>query len=742
MTYFQAKYYVTEYLYFCRYSIIFGLILVLLPILGPARAPAMLANSFVISFWGTILLGFIAAFYCWAIVYTFKLTWISLPLRCMLPFKKKLNPADVKAGWKHVGKTIAENLAVSGYVLFPFSVALLAILLALPLFAIVFINADSSRVNAAIGLAIGVGCALVVRYLSGSIFERLGAQQARGDEEKEKRRAAAWNDELESYGNPENPSLLERFKAVYLRIDRDFNIAPAMRVVHNRAAGFFLCSLLVVIAMGGLFIPTFSFNSSLPALVILLCILTLLTWMFGFVGYVFDKDRVPVALMLGLVGVALVLIPNNHVYRVSKWPENAPSFTANEALAARVKKQRKASAGNERPFVAVAASGGGIRAALWTAYALEHLEEEVDGFGDQVGLISSVSGGSQGSLYYYDRAVLKSGSTVSASKAAGDSSLTALVWGIAYLEFPRLIAGSSLGSYDRGWAQELAWEKHVTNSPTLSSLAENVKKGDYPLHIYNSCFQESAQRYLLSPAIVEPPTTNATEPLTALIKKQELLDRARNSRELDRDMRLVTAARLSASFPYATPQANAADSSSKNPTGSYHAADGGYYDNSGLLTTIEVLDRYLEEHDDAPSRMAIIEIRADAGDFAGEETAVPGNLGMEIIGPPKTAFNVVFGSQAARNRQEVRWVGQIWKERDTVTLRHFVFYLSGGPLSWHLSEMERKRIRAHWPTDADFEEPSSKVTTAREKARAFNAEQLSELRKFMQVQKTSTGNAQ
>jgi hypothetical protein len=54
--------------------------------------------------------------------------------------------------------------------------------------------------------------------------------------------------------------------------------------------------------------------------------------------------------------------------------------------------------------VVVAASGGGITASLWTARVLTALQGEVGtDFTRSIRLISSVSGGSVGTMYFLDR---------------------------------------------------------------------------------------------------------------------------------------------------------------------------------------------------------------------------------------------------------------------------------------------------------------------------------------------------
>ena len=59
--------------------------------------------------------------------------------------------------------------------------------------------------------------------------------------------------------------------------------------------------------------------------------------------------------------------------------------------------------GSDDRLIVVAASGGGIQAAAWTAQVLSGLDTENDGnFGPKVRLISAVSGGSVGAMYFVD----------------------------------------------------------------------------------------------------------------------------------------------------------------------------------------------------------------------------------------------------------------------------------------------------------------------------------------------------
>ena len=381
---------------------------------------------------------------------------------------------------------------------------------------------------------------------------------------------------------------------------------------------------------------------------------------------------------------------------------------------------------------------------------LEQLQQDQSlDFDKRLAIISSVSGGSLGSMYYYDRHVIDSANAHAnaATSAAGTSSLSATVWGMTYIESLRLVAGSMLNPLDRGWAQETAWARQLSNpGQSLSSIAPQVADGSYPLHIYNACFEETGQRFVLAPVHIEPPRTDVTSPRepnatavdTAFQANRPFLDLLN---DYHGDVRLVTAARLSATFPYVSPLAksNISQDADTRRVPSYHAADGGYYDNSGLLTTIQVLDRYFEfldekNPDQIPRKIALIEIRAAPGDFSSVTAgAGTGGLVNELFGPFNTVVNVQFNSQSSRNRQEIRWLGQLWSERHQgVTLQHYVFYLSGGPLSWHLTEDEKQLIRAHWPDDDP--KLAARRTDHPELAAAYehNAACLKNLREFMQ----------
>ena len=78
-------------------------------------------------------------------------------------------------------------------------------------------------------------------------------------------------------------------------------------------------------------------------------------------------------------------------------PEPRPELAAHFAQW----QQHRAADGADAPIIVVAAEGGGVRAAVWTAFALARLDEATCGaFGRRVYAISGVSGGSLGAAFY------------------------------------------------------------------------------------------------------------------------------------------------------------------------------------------------------------------------------------------------------------------------------------------------------------------------------------------------------
>jgi len=435
------------------------------------------------------------------------------------------------------------------------------------------------------------------------------------------------------------------------------------------------------------------------ALFYLLFLLTILVLLFSGASFLLDKVRMPVLVSALALSFLSGIKGTDHFFHVT--PIASPLHLC-PAHAIRAWEEGRARGDREKPMVVVATAGGGIRAAAWTAQALTGLAESPGPVGHDFSsallLISSVSGGSVGNMFvvgsYDANGELNPDLFHGIRKASERSSLSSVGWGLLYPDFIRTVSVvgplmATLGfgqQVDRGSALEdqwiANWRDHVWQSvPTIHQWSEDASKGNRPVAIFNATSVESGQRYLISSTVME--RANLSE--IQFAKDYGLYD-----------MQVSTAARLSATFPWVSPNARASDG--KTAMG-VHLADGGYYDNSGILSAIQ----WLREAQGEIGKHPVIFIVIDS-------TQGPPAQGKswswqrQPVGPLETLLSVRDSSQVSRAKFELGLVID-----DLVASCHDVrsynlLYPPDPltPLSWHLTEEQIDRVRQSWlhPSDS------------------------------------------
>lgn len=375
-----------------------------------------------------------------------------------------------------------------------------------------------------------------------------------------------------------------------------------------------------------------------------------------------------------------------------------------------------------KTLVVVTASGGGIQAAAWTTKVLTELDKELPGFGRSIGLISSVSGGSVGVMQYVGHRgpidqPLTAETKDSINKLARERSLEAVSWGLAFPDFVRAIAPPAAPPLtDRAWALESWWwsqmgrkgnsgDRQAMQEVTIRDLIPLIKEYKIPPIVFNSTCVETGQRVLISPmhADIAPQPDSLDWP-----RVQGVDDRDERSRILDttahqlvskpidfldfydaclvgnrRDdpnagtranLRISTAARLSATFSYVTPVARPCPTQGfgllpliqrrmARPTNlekrlHLHFCDGGYADNPGLVTAIrslkDLLDYYQKNDLAAPFDQVLI-VRIEPFPKTAAEVAKD-NTGYTsaVYGPTAAMHATRVSTQAERGELEMR----------------------------------------------------------------------------------------
>ncbi|MGK7892150.1 MAG: hypothetical protein AB4372_00455 [Xenococcus sp. (in: cyanobacteria)] len=309
--------------------------------------------------------------------------------------------------------------------------------------------------------------------------------------------------------------------------------------------GLYIISVLIYAIFIKIYDPNphkfFDFGEPSESLYIYLLI-WLLTVFLSDLTFRLDKYSVPsIVLLILLSGVGYWIFNVDHYYKLTDIPNDQITLLSE----IQTEEQKTKNFGNletafdnrlqnqpkeNRTLVIVTASGGGIQASGWTAQVLGGLQEELGpSFTQATGLISSVSGGSVGTMYFLDgfddigypvgqnRDEKEKNSTDDNSlefhnqalniifNNATEDWLDAVGWGIAYPDLLRLTGWLSplVDKYnDRGYALEDDWQKNMrdpAHETTLAEWREKSIRGKIPIPVFNATLVEDGRRFLISP---------------------------------------------------------------------------------------------------------------------------------------------------------------------------------------------------------------------------------------------------
>src|SRR5262249_38243966 len=225
----------------------------------------------------------------------------------------------------------------------------------------------------------------------------------------------------------------------------------------------------------------------------------------------------------------------------------------------------------------------------------------------------------------------------------------------------------------------------------LSSWNHKVTIGKLPAVVLNATIAETGYRLLLATTRVQ----KDGKAHTAEIDAADL----HTINERYWDVGIVTAARLSATFPYVTP-ASRSDGAGPQP----HVVDGGYYDNYGMATLVEWLDQALTGARGKIESVLVIQIHGSP--VNSDPTTIQSetkNRGWfyQALAPLLTLAAVRSSGQVAHNDIELGLLQAKWSGLGIpVHSVTFEFPKDETPLSWHLTPDEAHSIEAEWSGEA------------------------------------------
>ena len=277
--------------------------------------------------------------------------------------------------------------------------------------------------------------------------------------------------------------------------------------------------------------------------------------------------------------------------------------------------------GEPVPMLIVATAGGGIRAAYWTATVLEQLERDLrwnrlarssadkppteNLLRNLLFAISGVSGGSVGAAAYAAAVHVHedSGAEVKPTAYLQQDFLAPGIAAMVFIDGPANLL-PDFGQIDRGEALELGFEtasgglvshKFLSFFPTMDEVAR--MKSWRPALLFNATHQETGRRIITSHVKIE---------------RGVIFDSYDALQVLNADIRLSTAAHNSARFTYISPAGNL--SSATNPKHNRgYVIDGGYFENYGAETALELASNAIEAIPDHQNKvkLVILQISSD-----------------------------------------------------------------------------------------------------------------------------------
>lgn len=371
--------------------------------------------------------------------------------------------------------------------------------------------------------------------------------------------------------------------------------------------------------------------------------------------------------------------------------------------------------GVQFPVYLVAAEGGGIRAAYWSANVLARLQDDSGArFGRNVFALSGVSGGSLGSAVFTALMADQASGALANAPCARQQALPYQACAKSVLRRDFLSPTVGYGLYpdmlqrflpvpipqaDRARAMELAWRagwRAATGNDRFSERFDRLWSGaDVPSLLLNATVVDGGNRLIASDMVIDasfPDAYDAFDPALDL-----------------RGMSLATAVHNSARFSYISPAGTVnacraggrlqacADGQPRAPWG--RLIDGGYFENSGVETVRDllfamrpVLLKWQREKGDGYriEPMVIVisnspNAHAPSGQADPRRTRPDRAFLSELLAPPMGLFNTREARATFAVYANSRDMGAILPQ-DTVRFFWFGLESNDTPLGWALAD--------------------------------------------------------
>jgi hypothetical protein len=254
--------------------------------------------------------------------------------------------------------------------------------------------------------------------------------------------------------------------------------------------------------------------------------------------------------------------------------------------------------------------------------------------------------------------------------------------------------------WDRGWALEQSWSRAIGRRSddkafTIGAWRHDAVEGWRPAFAFNAMVVETGQRVVLGTHELRNGDPNSVGAIKGVSDVTNCdVDRAGVPLpDKCRDLSLITAARLSASFPFITPFARPKDEGPNQTKKLFHLTDGGYWDNYGVVSVLEWLKAAKPVLQGRRVLVVQIPPSPDPSVASQDQSWV-----WQLTAPLVALASVRVNAQKARNELEIEQLKESWCAGCIEFVK--IPYLSKNrppeTLSWHLSRKERCAIEQSW----------------------------------------------
>lgn len=387
--------------------------------------------------------------------------------------------------------------------------------------------------------------------------------------------------------------------------------------------------------------------------------------------------KIPVALTLVICVVAFSFVNNNHRIRTSGKPVSDRKSLESYFIAW-VKSHPAYQDKQKIKVYLFASQGGGLRAAYWMSGLLAEAQQQDSTFRDNVFCLSGVSGGTLG-VSVAGKLFEKQNETEfrkKASRVLSRDFLSPISAWLVYTDMLQKFIPLPIYAFDRARVLEYSWERSWQKDGSVNGdfskgfVSQFNRHPHMPMYLFNATHAENGSRILIS---------NVKTDSSVFHDSQDLFD------VIQKDIPLSTAVSISSRFPFLTPPARIF-----NPKNQLfgNVVDGGYFENSGATTILEL---YIKLREIAYSQGFNIDFKVVLVKNAMSHERKDPIRGMAEFLSPVTAFaNVWYKSGSFGVISGERFLMRGNDKMVTVSLNRTTD--ENIPLGWYLSQRARNVI--------------------------------------------------